>query len=232
MKTLKPGLQYYAALIASGNPFAFVRFGDGEWSAIINDGRPRTGSGSQLLGIPALQKDLRRSIMQRIRADNYIMSMRESSLKTPIERWLSSYAGGITWHECTVFYKASKKGQLNPLVKALRESELPKIVVGPPWLRKVNERIFPVAAHIEILARDCYRTKRWIREQVLAFGEPAIISISAGPTGKVLVHELFQHIGQHSFILDFGSLWDVYCGKRSRMYMRGMKPGTIDRNLA
>lgn len=228
----KPGLQYYVDRIKNNDPFAFVRYGDGEWSAIINDRRARTGSGSQSLTVPALQKDLRRSITQRPKAGNYIMALRESSLKRPISQWLAKHAGGIRWHDCTVFYKASKKGWLNPLIKAFRESELPKVVVGPPWLRKLNGRIFPVAAHVKVSARDCYAAKKWIIKQVLTFGKPAIISISAGPTGKVLVRELFRHLGQQSFIVDFGSVWDIYCGKRSRMYMRGMKSGTIDRNLA
>lgn len=232
MRVLNPGIRFYVDKIESGSPFSLARYGDGEWSAILNDGRPRagTGAGSQVLNIPALRKDMRRSITQRPKEDNYVMALRESSLKGPIQAWLDKHAGGIKWHDCTVFYKASKKGRLNPLVKAFRESELPKVVVGPPWLRELD-RVFPVAVHVEIPVTDCYTAKRWTREQVLAFGEPAIISVSAGPTGKVLVHELFQHLGHQSFILDFGSLWDVYCGQRSRQYMKGMTAETIARNL-
>ena len=228
---LRPGLQYYADRIISGEPFAFSRFGDGEWSAITNDRRLRTGSGSQALNIPSLRRDLRRSITQRPKEDNYIMALRESSLKKRVNQWLGKHGGGIQWHDCTVFYKASKKGYLNPLIRAFRGSELPKVVVGPPWLRKLDGRAFPMAAHIEIPSKDCYKVKRWIVNKTLAFKKPAIISISAGPTGKVLVRELFQHLGQQSFIIDFGSLWDVYCGNRSRQYMRGMTAETIAKNL-
>jgi hypothetical protein len=216
--------------IKSGIPFSLARYGDGEWSAILNDRRLRTGSGSQALNIPALRRDLRRGITQRPKTDNYFMALRESSIKRSVKQWLNKHAGGIPWHDCTVFYKASKKGWLNPLIKAFRESELPKIVVGPPWLHKVN-RIFPVAVHVRIPARDCYTAKKRIVKQVLAFGKPAIISISAGPTGKVLVRELFWQLGQQSFIIDFGSLWDVYCGRLSRQYMQTMTTETIAKNL-
>lgn len=231
MNIKQPGLQFYVDKIKRGEPFSFVRYGDGEFSAIIGDSRRRTGSGSHSLTIPQMRVDMRKSVLNRHRADNYIMALRQTAMKLPIKKWIRKHIPDLAWHDCTVFYKASRKGRLYPFVKAIRDSGLPIIVVGPPWMRKLNGRVFKLADFIDIPAKDCYRKKDEIVERVLNFGKPAIVSISAGPPGKIMVWELFRRIGQHSFILDLGSLWDVYCGKRSRQYMRGMKPGTIRRNL-
>lgn len=231
MNVKQPGLQFYVDRIKRGQPFSFVRYGDGEFSAILGDNRQRTGSGSHSLTIPQMRADMRKSVLQRHKAANYIMALRQTALKPQIKRWIRQYAPDVAWHDCTVFYKASRKGRLYPFIQAVRDSGLPIVVVGPPWMRRLNGKVFKLADFVDIPARDCYWHKDKIIKRVLAFGKPAIITISAGPPGKIMVYELFRRIGQHSFIFDLGSLWDVYCGKRSRQYMRGMKPGTIMKNL-
>jgi len=42
---------------------------------------------------------------------------------------------------------------------------------------------------------------------------------------------LWPEMGEHSWLIDFGSLWDVYCGKRSRRYHKRMGKGVIRENL-
>jgi hypothetical protein len=227
----QPGLQFYVNKIKQGQPFSFVRYGDGEWSAILADGRQRTGSGSHSLTIPQMQADMRKSVLHRHKAANYIMALRQTAMKPPIKKWVRQHAPGVAWHDCTVFYKASRKGRLYPFIQAVRHADLPVVVVGPPWMRRLNGKVFKLADFVDIPARNCYWHKDRIVKRVLSFGKPAIITVSAGPPGKIIVWELFKKIGAHSFIIDLGSLWDVYCGKRSRQYMRGMKPSTIRRNL-
>lgn len=231
MKLLQPGLQFYVNLIETDIPFTFIRYGDGEWSAILNDGRQRTGSGSHSLKFPGMQRALRQSLQQCPKAKNYVVALRQTAMKSTINQWIAQNATGLNWHDCTVFYKASKKGRLYPFVKALRESRLPKVVVGPPWLRKLNGPVFKTTAHVEIPPRDCWTKHKEIVGRTLDFGKPAIVLISAGPPAKVFAWEFYQEIGKHSFILDLGTLWDVYCGKKTRQYMRGMTKDVIRRNL-
>jgi len=57
---------------------------------------------------------------------------------------------------------------------------------------------------------------------------PAVVSFSAGPTTKVLIHNLH---GRGHFLIDFGSLWDIYVGKRTRRYHKRITPKVIRRNL-
>jgi hypothetical protein len=232
MKLIKPGLQYYVERIRNNQPFTFSRYGDGEWSAILNDRRLRTGSDSHSLKVPSMQKALRHSLRYAPRKRNYIVAMRGTvRMHDAADEWVNRCAPGLRWHDCTVLYKASKNGHLYPFIKAIRESHLPKIVIGPTRLRKLNGKVFKLAAFVEIPVRDCWGEHRRIIEQVLNFGKPAIITITAGPPAKVFAWWLYKEIGEHSFIIDVGSLWDIYSGKRTRAYMRKMSPATIRRNL-
>lgn len=231
MKLLQPGLQYYVKRIENNQLFTFIRYGDGEWSAILNDKRQRTGSGVHSLKFPKMQQALRKSLTQCPQNDDYIVAQRQTAMKVTINHWIARNASGLAWHDCTVFYKASKKGRLHPFVRALKRSKLPLVVVGPPWLRKLS-RVFKGMEFVEIPPRDCWKQCDKIISQILkVIAKPAIISISAGPPAKVLAWRLYQELKGHSFILDLGTLWDVYCGKRSRQYMKRMAPDTIRRNL-
>lgn len=231
MKLKRPGIQHYARRIASGKPFTFSRYGDGEWSAITADGRRRTGSKSHALRIPSMQRAIRRSLRFCPRGPNYIVSLRETCLKASITRWIARNVPDLDWHDCTVLYKASKKGRLYPFVKAIRESPLPKIVVGPTRLRRLNGRVFKLAAFVEVPNRDCWHKRAQIINSVLTVGEPAIITISAGPPAKAFAFQLFKKTHGNSFIIDVGSLWDVYVNKPTRAYQRNMTPKTIRTNL-
>lgn len=218
-------------MINAHQPFSFVRYGDGEWSAITGDKRRRTSSGSHTLIIPQMRQDLRCSVREHHQASNYVMSLRQTAMKPHIRKWINANAPLVAWHDCTVFYKASRKSQLYPFIEAVRNCGLPIIVVGPPRLRKLNGPVFKLARFVDIPNRDCYHQKKQILKRVLDFGEPAIITISAGPPAKIMVYELYRRIGDHSTVLDLGSLWDVYCGKRSRQYHKSMTKETIRRNL-
>lgn len=234
MKIAEPGLQYYVDRIKSGKPYTFVRYGDGEWSAAFLHDRTYTGSRSQQLNIPKLQKDMRRSLTHCHIAENYIPALRPTSLKRGIvTNWLvQNVPKGVNWHDCRVFYRSSKHGRLFPLVEALQNLDIPLIFVGPERLRKLSERqIFPKAVFITIPGKDCYVVKAKIIQRVLDAPRPAFISFTAGPAAKIMVYELYRVLGDSSFLFDFGSLWDIYSGHSTRGYQRRMTPEVVRRSL-
>lgn len=233
MKLSRPGLAWYVDRINENKSFTFVRYGDGEWSAILNDGRKMTGTGSHRLDLPGMRKQLSQSLMEKSKSKRYIVALRQTALKPNITTWL--YQRGLLkgWHDCTVFYKASRRGQLFPLIEAIRKSELSLVVVGPPHLAKLKTRAkLPVERFIPVPKRNCYKVIGKTIDAILdQRGKPLFVSISAGPPGKLIAWRLFKHIGQNSIIIDFGSLWDIYCGVASRHYQRKMKAETIAKNL-
>ena len=59
-----PGLQYYVDMLNGGQPYTFIRMGDGEWSAIMGD-RGRTSSGSQTLHHESLRNGMIKVVCRR-----------------------------------------------------------------------------------------------------------------------------------------------------------------------
>jgi len=139
-----------------------------------------------------------------------------------IERWLRQNNVSIKWHSGEVFHRASRARQLTPLIKQLWQR--PVAVVGPKWLRKL-----PFAkSFIEVIPKDCWKNVDSIERQLQNISAGTIISFSAGPTTKVLIHRLFPILGDICWLIDFGSLWDPYCGVVSRTYHRAIKDVSLN----
>lgn len=233
MDVFSPGLQWYVDKINAGDPFTFIRLGDGEWSAIMQD-RARTSSGSQGLRHSSLQRGMSKVITQAPNDPRYILALRQTSYRAGIQAWLAkNKPTHVQFHDCTQFYKASKKGQLYPFISALRNLDVPIVVVGPERHAGLNGKVFDIAQHVTIPGRDCWIQRERIVTAALKRSGPACYLLSAGPAAKVFAWSIFQRVGQQSWIIDCGSLWDPYVGKRTRTYHKGMldNPAVIQRNL-
>jgi len=211
-------LSYYVGRLAANEPFSFVRYGNGEWDGIRGT-RDRTGSGSQKLNVPGLQQDLMRSLMMAHKSGNYLLGMQNYMQKRPewqgVTQWLKDHAPGLTWHDADVFHHASSRAELWPLIQELRKKSL--IFIGPPHLGKISARL-PYQGHVVVPLPNGYQNKKKIRRAILKQKGPAVFCFSAGPLAKVLIYELFPVLGKENFLIDFGSLWDVYVGVKSRSY--------------
>lgn len=228
MKVFSPGLVWYTNKIQSEEYFSLVRYGNGEWDCILGT-KDRTGSGSQWLNISTLKNALCASILN-IHSENYYMAMQSLSYLgkegfiPKIERWLQLNNASIRWHSGEVFHRASGARQLAPLIKQLWERSV--VIVGPKWLGKLPfAKIF-----IEIASKDCWKDVDAIEGRLRGISAGTVVSFSAGPTTKVLIHRLFPILGKTCWLIDFGSLWDPYCGVFSRSYhraLRGVSPDTL-----
>ena len=227
MKVNEPGLRFYVDRIRKAEPFSFVRYGNGEWDCILKL-YPRTRSGSQRF-TPALRKALIRSLVQKrsgayypaIQSTGYLKRLK---LLPKLETWLAENSPGLTWHGGEVFTRASRKGKLFPLIEAMKQRRV--VVVGPPWLMKL-----PFAnVFIPVAKRHCWAQVDEIEAQLRGVRN-CVISFSAGPAAKALIHRLQPSLGTHSWLIDFGSLWDPFCGVKSRTYHRRLTPALLRLNL-
>lgn len=238
MRVRIPLLDFYISRLKEGEPYAFARYGNGEWDCIFQRNE-RTGTGSQGLRIPALRQGLMESIRTHQGDDNYLLAMqsrgylKRCKLLGIVEKWLHLNAPNAKWHCGEVFHKASRNGRLYPLVAQLRKMNL--IVVGPPHLKGLEREVFPRMKHVFVRPRDCFVTYKDLYAGVVrvikSSKSPVVVSFSAGPTTKVLIHQLYEREGKRCFLIDFGSLWDIYVGKRSRKYHRYVTAEVIERNL-
>ena len=233
MKVKTFELAYYVGKIEAREPFTFVRYGDGEFSALFGD-RSRTSSRSQDLTVPNLGQMMAKSIIKAHETDNYFPALRRTAMKSYIREWLMDKVSHIHWHDCTTFYKASKHGSLYPFVKAVRELGWPVVVLGPERLKSLDGRVFDIAKFIQIPNKDCWAQRGRVIKELRAVQGPAFFSLTAGPAAKPWCWQLYA-THKDSFILDLGSLLDPYCNppKISRSYHKRVvrMQGILRKNL-
>lgn len=224
MKPLyNPGLKFYVDKLQRGEPFSFVRYCDGEWNCLLNWGK--------VAGFEGLYAGLAASILEPRMGDYYLALQNHGFLEPRgyiprIEQWLKQHkAPDINWHFGTVFHRASGNGQLWPLIKALQAK--PLVIVGPKWLQKLSF----ATEFVPIPIKNCWLDAELIEARLQNVANGSVISFSAGSTAKMLIHQLAPTLGQHSWLIDFGSLWDPYCGVKSRQYHKIMSAKTVHRNL-
>ena len=218
-----PPLSYYVSRLESGAPFAFSRWGDGEFLAVL--GAPGKNC-DQHEYFPALGAELRRVLVNQNPYTFAIGPLATHYLGRKIERFLAEHLVLIDWHSTDVFVESLLAGQLQPLVDVLREKRVH--YVGPAHLfnrRKAGtvSGVFPWASVSVIPDQNCYLSKARILDGIVESVQrnPVdVIGFSAGMLSNVLIDELWPVLGQSVALVDFGSLWDGAAGKISRSYHR------------
>jgi hypothetical protein len=208
-------LGWFASRLEQGEPFSFARYGDGEWNAILGVAGANC-DGHQYF--PELSRDLEAALRAPGRYQFGVQPLALKVMGDRIHQWCQANKVSVAWCDADVLHDANKAGRLLPLVKALRRH--PVVLVGPPHLASLDAALFPVARFIQIPAKDCSLEKARILAEVTAALEqataPTVVAFSASMLANVLIHELFPRFGGRHWLLDLGSLWDVYAGVRSR----------------
>ncbi len=202
-------------------PFAFSRWGDGEWSCVLRksgetcDGQKYTTS---------LRRDLHDVLKSRPKYDLGMQDLALRQMRGEIMQWLKRYRlTYINWCGADVFAHASCDGSLGPLVAALLERDV--VVVGPTYLEALP---FPRMTHVPVDAHNCHADFHGVvascRVAIEQYGpkHDVVVAVSAGPSAKVLVHRLHGEYPRAA-VVDFGSLWEPYVGHANRKYHRRLR---------
>lgn len=207
-------LTYYISLMKKAKPFSFSRFGDGEWSAILGH-RGENCDGHTYF--PQLTTQLRKTLENPFNYDYAIQSYALSSLGRSLAKFIRNHRITISWHNANLFHYANKKGVLYPFIKQLREMQV--VLVGPAYLRKLNDTVIHYQHFIEIPTRNCFLACDSIITEIKKIAKPnsrLVFALSASMASNVIIHELYPLLGKSHWFLDLGSLWDVYLGIKSR----------------
>jgi len=238
--TIDKKLDYYVKLLKSNKPFSFSRFGDAEWAAILDYFGSKSGyaffpGGTNSDGgtfFPEMCEELRHIVLN---PGDYMYGMLDVAMKflgDKINTFIAKNDIDISWYEGNLFVGASCTGNLFPLIQQLRKMKV--VVIGDKKLKKLNEKVFSYDHFIEIPSNNCYLRKDKIKQEILDYYHkkgPAVFSFTAAATTNILIHELFPVMGRDSWLIDFGTLWDVFVGVRSRSYTKNMIDATISKNL-
>lgn len=230
MKILKKSLDFYVKPILEGKPYSFARYGDGEWSSILEKRKyPQSNCDGHFY-----YQDMRddfyrvfRCLRDEARKYDYLLGMQNMAMRmwgSRIRRFLREYAiQDREWHNADVFHHASREGQLKPLIEALKPANV--IVVGPGHLRGL-QRVFGYNEFVRVPQQNCYLQLTWllrkIRKAIDRASKPVVVAISASMPAEILIHRLYEDHGSHAFLIDFGSVFDPYVGVASRKYHQGM----------
>ena len=200
--------------LARREPTSLIRFGDGEWAAILGH------SGANCDG-HNYSDDLGRALLHTLKAPvKAHYGMQPYALKcmgAAIARCIKKEKLTVPWINADILHDANKDGRLNPFVKVLREREC--VIIGPSYLDKIRNSLFTPIHHITIPQKNCFEARREIVSEIRSFGknrDTIVYLFSASMAANVIIHDLFDEFGSRNSLLDVGSLWDIYCGVKSR----------------
>jgi hypothetical protein len=241
LRLYEPGLDFYVKKLRGAEPFTFARYGDSEWVSIVGCRKAMTYNGlTYRMDLPGLRDALMRTLREiPAEAENYYPATRtamnnnkkDADWNGEFRAWvLRNDLEGLPWHGCNVFAWASEEGRLWPFIQAIRDLDAPRVVIGPPWLRQLDDFVFPIEHFVQVPLADCWTSFDRILKEALAAPKHAFYSISAGLAAKVLAWRLYQDRGDASWIVDLGSLWDPYVNILSRDPWQSAKPG-VNRKL-
>jgi len=233
MNRLEHDFSYYVDRFKNNKPFTFARYGDGEWNAMFGKAGQNCDGHKYF---PKMGLELIKSL-QGYKYDNYIMGIQNLAIRQrekEIEQMLvERNFTDIQWCDSDVMHRGSRSGNLKPLVNAMKDKNI--VIVGPKYLKDLD--IFKVHYFVEVPKVDCYMKKDDIKKELINFNKyyiyhnhtPAIYSFSASMMAEILLYELYPACSRH-FMIDFGSLWDVFVGHNTRTYHKNMSKETIKNN--
>jgi hypothetical protein len=208
--------RWFVERVAKREPFAFTRWGDSEWLAVLE-----TGDGDRQQDfLPELCSAIRGVLMSR---PAYMLGMQPYAMRMHGELIMPFVArhglANLDWIWSDVFHRANIHGRLARLTAELRKA--PLIFVGPAHLRPVSDAL-DARLFVEAPSFNAYlEFERLHRETLLALEtapSPTFVSVSMGIATNILIHRLHERCPEHMFC-DMGSIWDVHVGVKSRAYM-------------
>ncbi|HZX14132.1 MAG TPA: hypothetical protein VFF49_07010 [Thermodesulfobacteriota bacterium] len=220
MITLEPkkvDLEWFINLLDSRDPFTFVRYGDGEFQCILDVGKNNCDN-------IQYSKNLRRDLLQSLhyadtrgRLFRGILAIALRSMRSQIEFYLSTNKINIAWIDGTFMVAANRKGNFKPVFKALSDRKI--LYVGPNFLRNIPNLF--AEYFVEVDRYDAFSKRQTYLQTALDLSPNVdTIAVSMGPAAKNFCVDLYELIGSTHTIIDFGSIFDGYCGMPSRRYMQ------------
>lgn len=216
-------LDWHISKLKKKQYYSFVRWGDAEMKALTRDSGHSKGHGRYELS-SWTKEAMNQALLKYYQEKDLVFSCPDRMLN-----WMNGQSSewleerkllGIKWFNCTMFKGASAQGKLFPLIRELRAQKV--IIIGPEFLRTLRKQVFNYLDFVEIHPKKGYLDKRVI-PRVLAsqkkHGNGIVYSFSAGIGTNMFIPNLHRRMSGN-FLIDFGSVWDIFCGVRSRHYMK------------
>lgn len=213
---------YFLELLRNRTPFSLSRFGDGEIIAMFNPSYFRNKQYSNW--ILTCGKDLKKIFLNNYqyyhcyldgtfwdkgphRGSEFINFMEQTCPEMPLYR-------GEIWQDL------SFSGRISELASAISTHK--SAFIGGQHLRNlIHLDGMNQMKLIQVHDLNAYDDKGTVFNQILQLSKSGydLFAFSASIMSKVLIDELYPIIGSFCYLIDFGSVFDPYCGLLSRAGM-------------
>ena len=199
---LKMNYSLFLETLASKTPFAFSRWGDGEWLNLKQyQGQNCDGN--------VYYKDLGEQLEAIIKSPcSYYLGCQDHPGLT---FWREEYPQN--WFDSDFLHTASIERNLNHFINILNKNHV--VYIGNADLSKLSF----INEFIEIPHNNVWLKKDLLLNQIQSTlnDKHKIYCFSAGMAANVFIHELWNVDNTNTY-LDVGSVFDPYVGKKTRQY--------------
>lgn len=219
MNVLPLDISFFVDALAHNEPVSFARYGDGEMYAIFKMNGENCDHCQYFpeLG-EALATTLRQPYDYLHGIAPKVMRHRGNGITEASVAWIEKHSRVKEWYDTEVFLTASLNGNLKPFMDELKQKHV--ILVGNNRLIDVP---FRYDLFIEVPPVNAWLSYQDIHDRIKAdLYRVDVVLFSAGMCTKVLIHDFFPMCGQTKFLLDMGSIFDMYVGIDSRSYARNL----------
>lgn len=194
--------------ILLGEPFAYSRWGDGEW---FNIAGKRGHNCDKCIYYPDLGEALKKIVSKKI--PYYVGKNTNPKMFSMADAYPQDWIG------TKVFVEASARGNLAPLYKALGKAYV--VYIGNEDLMALPfcDGFITIPQKNVWLERDSVYQR--IRSTMNVVPGHIVFGFSAGMATNVFIDTLWRKHPEHTYI-DFGSVFDPYVGKKTRTYHKSI----------
>jgi hypothetical protein len=217
---------YFIDLIKNNKPFSFARYGDGEMILMFNyksvAGR---GIGDLVKSIEPMKQIFRNHydyFHAKLRCMFHAHSLKCFGVDiNEVCKFMFETCPDMPFYDGEIWQDLSFGGKIKELTSVLNPHK--PVFIGGTHL--INIQYLDGIADMELITvhdrkawDDFENIKNQIRQKIESGKKMFCFSMGYG--GKIIIDELYLEVKNKCFMIDFGSLWDPYCGVLSR---EGMK---------
>jgi len=193
--------------IKTKTPFAFSRWGDGEWA---NVNKVKGQNRDECIYFEDLGDELYTIVSEE---QDYFLG-NQTLITSPYFMTQSPQK----WIDADVFHKASIEGKLDSFIQVLYKT--PIVYIGNPDLQSLPF----INTFISIPYKNVWLDKDSVLKSIRnTFNTvPKVYLFSAGVATNVFIDILWKENSTNTYI-DVGSVFDPYVGKKTRSYHQSLK---------
>ena len=229
VKFRKLPISHYIKLLEARTPFAFSRWGDGEWNCMLGEKGHNCDNHDYFFDLGYALTDV------LVRNRGYYYGWLNISRVIGEDRILKHIAKNkieTNWVDGSVFVEAGVAGGLSELFRILAKRKV--AYVGPDYLRKIGRKInVDILSYVEIPRINCWNDRDRILtdiSRVIRVKKPEVICFSSGMPGKIFIDQSWIEGNKKITMIDIGSLFDPFVGVRHRTYHNSFTDDIISKN--